>query len=294
MAVLDEPVYRIGAVARRVGVSVHTLRVWERRYRAVTPQRTPGGDRLYSEADVERLARIERLVRSGHAVGTVARLPNDALERLSGPAAIDAGVPGAVPREAFLRAVQELDLEAVDRIVAQVSASLSPRQIALDFLTPVLVEVGNRWRAGTIGIRHEHFATSALRRLLSSVTRVMPAPTGGRVAVVATPSGERHELGALVVAMLARLHGWQVVYLGADLPESEIVAASRTSGAHLVLLSVTGDDSEPVAEAVAALERELPPGHELVVGGTGSGKLALTRARRLDTAQLEELLQTFR
>ncbi len=71
--------YRIGAVAKLTGVSVHTLRKWEDRYDAVTPARTTGGERAYSQADVERLQLIKRLVDRGLPLREVARQPMEAL-----------------------------------------------------------------------------------------------------------------------------------------------------------------------------------------------------------------------
>jgi DNA-binding transcriptional MerR regulator len=71
---VTEPTYRIGAIARLTGISADTLRVWERRYQVVTPERSPKGSRLYSREDVARLALIKRLVDAGHAIGSIAGL----------------------------------------------------------------------------------------------------------------------------------------------------------------------------------------------------------------------------
>jgi DNA-binding transcriptional MerR regulator len=87
--------YRIGAVARMTGISPDALRVWERRYQAVTPHRSPSGTRLYSEQDVSRLRLVKRLVDAGQAIGTVATLGReelqarvDRLEALDRPAVV--------------------------------------------------------------------------------------------------------------------------------------------------------------------------------------------------------------
>jgi DNA-binding transcriptional MerR regulator len=78
-------VYRIGAVSRLTGIPADTLRIWERRYHLVDPQRTEKGGRLYSQADVNRLTMIKALVDQGHAISTVANLDtrelNDRLSR---------------------------------------------------------------------------------------------------------------------------------------------------------------------------------------------------------------------
>jgi len=76
--------YRIGAVARLTGISADTLRIWERRYQLVEPQRTEKGGRLYSQDDVTRLTMIKTLVDQGHAISTVANLDSRELsQRLS-------------------------------------------------------------------------------------------------------------------------------------------------------------------------------------------------------------------
>ena len=74
--------YRIGDVARFVGVSTHALRAWERRYGTVQPQRTPGGSRLYDAAEIDRLKTLKNLTDYGHSIGEVAQLPLAELKRL--------------------------------------------------------------------------------------------------------------------------------------------------------------------------------------------------------------------
>lgn len=74
--------YRIGDVARFVGVSTHALRAWERRYGTVEPHRTPGGSRLYDAQQIDRLKTLKQLTDFGHSIGEVARLSLDELKRL--------------------------------------------------------------------------------------------------------------------------------------------------------------------------------------------------------------------
>jgi DNA-binding transcriptional MerR regulator len=74
--------YRIGDVARYVGVSTHALRAWERRYGTVDPQRTPGGSRLYDAAQIDRLKTLKQLTDYGHSIGEVARMSLEELKRL--------------------------------------------------------------------------------------------------------------------------------------------------------------------------------------------------------------------
>jgi len=87
--------YRIGAVSRMTGISPDALRIWERRYTAVSPQRSPGGGRLYSSQDVARLRLMKRLVDAGDAIGAVANLD---LDTLQGRTVEAQRLPSAPPR----------------------------------------------------------------------------------------------------------------------------------------------------------------------------------------------------
>ncbi len=79
----DSSLHRSGAVARMLRMPVATLRVWERRYELTQPKLTPGGQRLYSADDVQRLALIKRLTDLGHAIGSVAPLDMPQLQRVA-------------------------------------------------------------------------------------------------------------------------------------------------------------------------------------------------------------------
>ena len=83
------PRYPVRLVALRTGLSPHVLRAWERRYHVVSPTRTDGGQRLYSDLDVERLLRLRRLTEQGHAIGRIALLPLPELVRLEEEAPAD-------------------------------------------------------------------------------------------------------------------------------------------------------------------------------------------------------------
>ena len=110
----QESNYRIGAVSRLTGIPPDTLRVWERRYDLVTPMRSEGGGRLYSQEDVTRLSVIKRLVDSGHAIGTIAELSMEQLrERLAESRLTDRGLAVTRPvRMAILGATLPQRLQA--------------------------------------------------------------------------------------------------------------------------------------------------------------------------------------
>jgi MerR family transcriptional regulator, light-induced transcriptional regulator len=129
------PRHPIAVAARRTGLSTHVIRVWERRYGAVTPTRSEGGVRLYSDADVRRLRLLQRATVAGRPIGQVARLPDGALlglvhEDAEEPAA---GTEAPAPRrstgrivEACVQALEELDGAAMHTALARAIVALTP------------------------------------------------------------------------------------------------------------------------------------------------------------------------
>ena len=298
-----QPHYRMGAVARMTGLSAHTIRVWERRYGAIQPSRSPGGDRLYSEQEVARLRLLHQLKRAGHAIGTVANLPAGELERILSasrpvpPRPAESGVslepPSAAVRTRFLDAIARLDTHAADRIVSQLVGSLELGQLIHGFLAPVLEEIGTHWAEGRLNVAQEHAASAILRNQLSLLLRLNAGPQGGRCLIAGTPKDEWHEFGALLAALVAGSQAWHVVYLGANLPAREIAQAVRRVQAEKVLLSWVTAEAEATYTELALLRQQIDPAVEVLVGGRAAQSvteapkgIALVR----DLRHLEQLL----
>lgn len=286
--------YRIGIVARMTGLSAHTIRVWERRYAVVTPDRADGGDRRFSDADVTRLRLLKRLTDAGHSIGNVAHLPDDELRALTHTdpfPALDPSPDALRIRERFLDAILSLDTPFAEQLLSRAAIVLSPRELVYQVVGPLLEEIGERWESGELRVAHEHAATSLLRNLLGQLIRLHVPEVDAPTAIAATPPGERHELGALMAAMLAAVQGWRVVYLGADLPLDELLHGVRRTRAETLLLSiVSGPDGVP--ELLGAIRAEVPERVRILVGGGAAPTHVPAGVERV--AGLEELEQTLR
>jgi DNA-binding transcriptional MerR regulator len=282
-----EPTYSLGAVCRLTGLSEHVLRAWERRYGAVRPLRTLGGTRRYREPDVARLRLLAAAVAAGHAIGEVARLDDAELTRRL--ELTHGTVAAAPPIAPILVAVEELDGDEVERLLGAQLSALGPARFVRLVAAPLLVEVGERWHAGRLDIAAEHLASSTLRNLLGTCLRRPAAAAHAPAVVFTTPPGERHELGTLMAAVTAVDAGGHPVFLGGDLPVSEVVAAVRSLGAAAVALGVCRREDEALREAVTQLRAAVPARVELWVGGPGADTLALPAgaARIADLDELE-------
>jgi DNA-binding transcriptional MerR regulator/methylmalonyl-CoA mutase cobalamin-binding subunit len=265
--------YPIRAVAKLTGISVDTLRAWERRYGVVEPERDERG-RVYSEGDVERLTLLRRAVERGHAIGRVAPIGLEELRALVGrPAQAPqaAPVPAVVAIDELFGAVERFDLEELRRRLARLAVVLTPRQLALDVALPLMSRVGEAWHEGRLTIGQEHMATAEIRSLVGALARLQEPPPGAPRLLVATVEGEPHELGALVASLLATGAGAAPFYFGAGLPVRELVAAARRLRPRAVVLSLAGsDDQARVPAAVAELARSLPAGTACWAGGAGA------------------------
>lgn len=266
--------YPLRTVSATTGLSPDLIRAWEKRYGVVSPRRGARGARLYSAADVAHLRVLARVVGAGRTIGDVAGLDRAQLEHLAQEAP-----PEAPARRGGLRGDAEVVFAAVlDRIEhfdhAGIARGLGDALIALgcrDFVervaTPLLHEVGERWNAGTLSIAQEHLFSGVLRNLVASLIQARSRP-GLPTAVLATPAGERHELGLLLLALLALDAGLDVSYLGADLPAAEIATAARRCDAVLVGLSVvSGGNRAQAVREVREIQRQLPASVELWLGG---------------------------
>jgi DNA-binding transcriptional MerR regulator/methylmalonyl-CoA mutase cobalamin-binding subunit len=269
------PRYPVRLVALRTGLSPHVLRAWERRYRVVTPTRTEGGQRLYSDLDVERLLRLRRLTDQGHAIGRIALLPLPELVRLEDEAPADApeiaSAAAAEVASASLQATRGLDDKELQAVLERAAITLGVSVFLDQVLAPLLKRIGEGWSQHSVSVAQEHMASGVIRRVLGWLLRVYEVRNGAPRVVVATPPRYTHELGALMAAASAAAEGWSVTYLGPDLPVADLVNAVGQSGARAVAISAVhrpqGGDLLGVLRDTRA---RLPADVTLLVGGAGA------------------------
>lgn len=291
-AVSVTPKYLIGRVTKLTGLSVDVVRVWERRYGAVRPVRSDGGTRLYSDADILRLRRLRQAVDGGHSISQAARLSESELDEViagSHPSVAPSDPYRAV-RQRFIEAVRTMDVDAAQQELARAATLFPAGDLARRIIAPILDEVGELWARKEFGIAHEHLATGLVRSTLGSLFRLYAAAEKAETMVLATPPGERHELGLLLTALLAAAHGWRVVYLGTEVPPAEIALAVRLTNPRVLALSIApgyqGSDEE-----LAAISSFIPISTRVWIGGADAARHRelITRAGWILLRDLDEL-----
>jgi MerR family transcriptional regulator, light-induced transcriptional regulator len=249
-------VLRIGELSRRSGVSPELLRAWERRYGLLQPERTTGGLRLYSAADLERVREMQRHIGDGVAAREAADLAKQPRARTSRDTT---GAPEAA-RADLARATEAFDETAAQALIDELLARTTIDTLLSDIVIPFLHELGDRWERGEVSIAQEHFASNLLRGRLLGLARGWGRGTGPR-ALLACPEGEHHDLGLIAFGLALRERGWRIEYLGSNTPVTSIAEAAEAIEPELLVLSAV--TPEP-------LER-LPPMTARWVAVAGAG-----------------------
>ena len=285
----------IRVVTRRTGLTAAALRAWERRYGAVEPGRTDGGQRLYSDEDIERLTLLRRAVAGGRSISHVARLPLEELEHLIEEDAAS-GLVGArdeevaheaasfqgelasarsgVFLEQAMEAAKAMDARELELILTRGAMALSTPTLVDEVMVPLLRRIGLLWARGEMGPATEHMTSAVVRRFLDWVLSVQGNGTRASFMVVATPSGQVHEFGALLAGVAAATQGWRVLVLGPDLPGEDIGEAVVKSGANAVALSaLLPGEPRRLERELRGLRKVVGDGIQVMIGGSGAAEI---------------------
>ena len=264
--------YSIGTVVRRTGLSEHTLRVWERRYQVVAPERSRGRHRRYSEHDVRRLQLLRAAQRDGSSIAELAPLTDTQIIGL-----LQQATNGSAPAnlqtqaDACERAVERLDPWLLSDILTRTVASVGHVAVAESLIAPVMQRIGRRWADGDLEPHHEHLASAAFRTFLGAALAQQRPARGAPAAVAGTLSCESHELGTLAAAVVAAAEGWRVIYLGPDTPARCMLATLAAHHAGAVLIGFT---RSPVPrtrlQALEVVVSSVPADAVVLCGGPGA------------------------
>jgi MerR family transcriptional regulator, light-induced transcriptional regulator len=289
----DRPRHSIRVVAERTGLTPDVLRVWERRYGAVTPARSAAGQRVYSDQELERLRLLQRAISVGRSIGSIASLSTKDLEELvqeddeAKPPHSTVYSPSSygAETEVAISLIRTLDGAGLEAHLRRKLAGVGVSAFVDGMVGPLLLRVGDEWHVGRMTIAQEHLASSVVKQVLATIIGSPMHAEGAPGMLVATPAGDHHELGALLAAATATAEGWRVVNLGPDLPAAEIAAAAVQTRVALVALSlVYAPDAREAIRELQELRVSLPNEIPLLLGGAAA--LRMKDRIRMDGIQV--------
>jgi len=230
------------------GVSMATLRAWERRYDFPESERTAGGHRLYSERDVMRLHwvkdRIGEGMQTAQAINALRHQETTGhLLQVATDYQIEEATYQSQPADHLQMYQQNLvdvlmrrDLMGADMVLGDALASSSPEKLILDVIGPSIAHFGDAWISGQASIATEHMATNYLRQRLLMWMMSGPPPRAKSPIVMACGPNEWHEGSLLILGALLRRRGWPIAYLGQAVPMQELANFVRDLNPPMVIL----------------------------------------------------------
>lgn len=283
------PTYNLKAVVQETGLKPDTLRAWERRYGVPAPQRAGSGHRLYSQHDIDTLKWLLQRQNEGMSISRAIELWRrmeeggvDPLATTAAPGmqrtpdlrstppspiapALGEGDAIASLRRAWISACLAFDEYQAEQLLSQAFAFFPAETVCLDLVQKGLAEIGAGWYRGVVTVQQEHFASALALRRMEALLISTPAPTRPGRIMVGCPPEEEHTFVPLLLSLLLRRRGWDVVYLGANVPIRSIEDTIAAVRPHLVILTAQQlHTAASLLEMAEVLYRERVP---LAFGG---------------------------
>lgn len=202
------------------GIKAHTIRIWEKRYNLLNPERTQTNIRMYSLLSLQKLLNITLLYENGLKISKIAQLTNEEIP-LKVREIIDEKSIKNNMMNALKLSMINFDQNLFHNTYNQLLVDLSFREIFKDYFVPLLQELGYLWQTNTISTTHEHFITNFVKQKVytntEKVQRLEPVDPN-KIFVLFLPENEVHELGILYLNYELNLRGYKSIYLGQSVP----------------------------------------------------------------------------
>jgi len=215
--------FTIKDIENLTGIKSHTLRIWEQRYGIPQPKRTATNIRYYDDEDLKLLLNVSMLNRNGHKISRLTSLSKQELENLA-LSLSEVSTDTSIQLESMMGSMFNLDEAAFDRILTSSLLRVGLENTMLELFFPFLKRIGVLWQSGQVNPAFEHFMSNMIRQ------KVIVAIDGMSIAkkdhakkfVLFLPENETHELGLLFANYIIRSRGHQTVYLGQNLPYTDV------------------------------------------------------------------------
>jgi DNA-binding transcriptional MerR regulator len=215
--------YSIRDLERLSGIKAHTIRIWEKRYGLVEPQRTTTNIRTYCDSELKKLLNISILNRSGIKISKIARLSSKEIaDKINQITRHEVDAQSQI--EGLTIAMIEFDEVRFERILARSIIQFGFEGTIIKIIYPFLVKIGLMWQTGVINPAQEHFIFNLIRQkiFVAIDDQINTENADTRHLLFFLPEGEMHEMGILFFAYLAKKRGHQIIYLGQSVPMADV------------------------------------------------------------------------
>ena len=228
--------YSMAQVESLTGIKGHTLRVWERRYHFLQPERTETNIRYYSDKQLRLLLNIAILNRNGVKVSAIDKMAEAEIEEqvLNITHRTETEVNDDIARLTIcMLEMDEAEFEKAFQLHVMRRGLLST---VTEIVYPFLSHVGVLWTTRKTLPAQEHFITNLIRQKIISAIDAIPTPKENAPSILMfLTEGELHEIGLLLAAYIAKDLGWRVIYLGQNVPTENIKNVTTITNPDLLL-----------------------------------------------------------
>jgi len=277
MSLSKSPVFNLKVVLQETNIAADTLRAWERRYGLPMPQRSPGGQRLYSQYDIETIRWLMTRQAEGLSISRAVDLWNEhnasGVDPLAGFNAPDLISTQAIPtlyvspdtnldslRTQWIGACMKFSESNAEQVLNQAFSMFPVEAVCMEVLQKGMAEIGSMWYENGATVQQEHFASGLAMRRLDSLLSASPAPSRNQTVLVGCPSNEWHTFTPLLLALLLRRRGLNVIYLGANVPADDFAETVKSvRGKLIILVAQTLVSAAALQTTAQALEEHQVP-----------------------------------
>jgi methanogenic corrinoid protein MtbC1 len=246
-----EPRYNLNYVIQETGIKADTLRAWERRYQLPQPKRTEGGHRLFSDFDIQTIKWLIAKQKEGLSISRAVRLWRETENRAGGTLSttltglfpqtetaiiVENGASLADMQSRWIQACLNFNEPAAEQVLSQAFAVFPPETVCVEILQYGLSAIGALWQEGEASVQQEHFASELATRRIHALIEATPKPIREKMILVGCPPGESHTFSALLTTLLLRYRSWPVIFLGANVPQGQLMETVEKTNPALVVM----------------------------------------------------------
>lgn len=217
--------YSINDLEKITGIKAHTIRMWEKRYKVITPERTTTNIRYYFDKDLKKLLNISTLNKHGIKISHIVKMPESEIREKVMQINDHTGDYESQINSLVVSMI-ELDEQAYEKVLANNILKIGFEKTVTHVLYPFLEKIGLLWQIGTINPAQEHFIVGLIRNkiIVAIDGQEVKANDRSRTFLLFLPEKELHELGLLFYHYLLKRNGHQVIYLGQSVPYKDLLS----------------------------------------------------------------------
>ena len=283
--------YSIHDLDKLSGIKAHTIRVWERRFKIVTPHRTGTNRRRYGDDELRRIINISILKRNGFKISEIAKFSTSEIEEKVSFLSKDVFNPDT-QIDSLVVAMVDYNEKAVNDVLIRSMMNRGMEETMAAIVFPFLKRIGIMWQTGTADVGSEHFITNIFRqKLISAIDTLSPVLKPKRKKIILfLPENELHEIGLLFFNYVIKKMGHESLYLGQSTPLFAAVAVNKKWKADIIITGLmSGFPGLKSDEYLANLVKSFPKQKILVAGELAKSATILKDKRLIPLQTLEDL-----